>query len=97
MLERHSLQVPQGTRARINHTYRIDELTLITELLAKATLSEQQLIAIEKVAIRLVEEVRASRRKSTGIDSFLTEYSLSSDEGIALIPKLQIRVYRKRY
>ena len=85
MLERHSLQVPHGTRAKINHTYRIDEFTLINELLVKAALSETQLLAIEKIAIRLVEEVRAERRKSTGIDSFLTEYSLSSDEGIALM------------
>ena len=85
MLENHSLSVPQGTRAIINHTYRMDELTLVTELLVKAALSDTQLIAIETMAIQLVEQVRQERRKSTGIDSFLTEYSLSSDEGIALM------------
>ena len=85
MLERHSLQVPGGVRAKINHTYRMDELSIVRELIMHAELSQAELTAIKGVATRLVEQVRAGRRKSTGIDSFLTEYSLSSDEGIALM------------
>src|SRR3990167_6867563 len=85
MLERYSLQAPHGVRAKITHTYRMDELSMIQELIPHASLSQAQLVEIKKVATRLVEQVRLSRRKNTGIDSFLTEYSLSSDEGIALM------------
>ncbi len=85
MLERYSAQFPQGTRAQINKAYRIDELTLMTELIEKAALSSEQIVAIRNAATHLVEQVRAERKKSTGIDSFLTQYSLTSDEGIALM------------
>ena len=85
MLLRHSLPAQQGVRAKINHTYRMDELSLVRELIVYANLPEAQGMAIKEVATRLVEQVRVLRRKSTGIDSFLTEYSLSSDEGIALM------------
>ncbi len=85
MLERHLLQAPHGLRANINHTYRRDELILVQELIAHAELSQAQLASIKAMATSLVEQVRTLRRKSTGIDSFLTEYSLSSEEGIALM------------
>ncbi|WP_058481794.1 bifunctional proline dehydrogenase/L-glutamate gamma-semialdehyde dehydrogenase PutA [Legionella waltersii] len=85
MLEKHSVQVPQGVRAAINKAYRIDELSYITELCEKAALDVQQMKAIKSSATKLVESVRIERKKSTGIDSFLTEYALSSEEGIALM------------
>lgn len=85
MLERYSAQLPQGTRALINKAYRIDELTLMTGLIEKASLEDGLVVAIRNQAAQLVEQVRTERKKSTGIDSFLTEYSLSSDEGIALM------------
>lgn len=85
MLERYSSQPPQGTRAQINKAYRIDELTLMNELIPSAALSDEQIMAIRNQSTQLVEQVRYERKKSTGIDSFLTEYSLSSDEGIALM------------
>lgn len=85
MLERYSSQQLQGTRAQVNKAYRIDELTLMNELIASAALSDEQTKAIRNQATQLVEQVRYERKKSTGIDSFLTEYSLSSDEGIALM------------
>lgn len=85
MLERFSAQYPQGARALINKAYRIDELTIMTELIQHAALDNERAIAIRNQATQLVEQVRALRKKSTGIDSFLTEYALSSDEGIALM------------
>ncbi|CDZ79095.1 Bifunctional protein PutA [Legionella massiliensis] len=85
MLERYSAQLPQGVRAQINNAYRIDELTLMTMLIEKAAVESNQISAIRAKATELVEQVRSERRKSTGIDSFLTEYSLASDEGIALM------------
>jgi RHH-type transcriptional regulator, proline utilization regulon repressor / proline dehydrogenase / delta 1-pyrroline-5-carboxylate dehydrogenase len=85
MLEKQTIQLPEGIRAVINHAYRTDELSLITALCDKASVGQQQLVAIKNSATKLVESVRAERKKSTGIDSFLTEYALSSDEGIALM------------
>ncbi|MFJ1267576.1 bifunctional proline dehydrogenase/L-glutamate gamma-semialdehyde dehydrogenase PutA [Legionella lytica] len=85
MLEKQTIQLPEGVRAAINHAYRGDELSLITELCDKADLDASQLAAIKASATKLVESVRSDRKKSTGIDSFLTEYALSSEEGIALM------------
>lgn len=85
MLEKQSILLPQGLRAAINEAYRVDELSAVTELCDKALLEPQQLNAIKNSATKLVESVRKERKKSTGIDSFLTEYALSSDEGIALM------------
>lgn len=85
MLERFSAQLPQGDRAQINNAYRLDELSLMTMLIEKAALDNSQLNAICNQATGLVEQVRSERKKSTGIDSFLTEYSLASEEGIALM------------
>ncbi|MGQ3888267.1 bifunctional proline dehydrogenase/L-glutamate gamma-semialdehyde dehydrogenase PutA [Legionella sp. CNM-1927-20] len=85
MLERSNRHLPQGSRACINKAYRAREQTLVRELIDKAILSPETVKAIQNSAINLVEKVRAERKKSTGIDSFLTEYALSSDEGIALM------------
>ena len=83
MLEQYSIQRPQGDRARINEAYRIDEFKIMSELIEKASLNNEQNNAIRNKATQLVEQVRSERKKSTGIDSFLTQYSLSSEEGIA--------------
>lgn len=85
MLEKHTIAEPQGLRASINNAYRMDELSLITELCDKAGLPSSQTTSIKSRATKLVESMRSLRKKSTGIDSFLTEYSLSSEEGIALM------------
>ncbi len=85
MLEKKFINIPEGLRGSINQAYRVDELSLITELCEKAALSQIQLEAIRTNATRLVEAVRSGRKKNMGIDSFLTEYALSSDEGIALM------------
>lgn len=85
MLEKQTINLPEGLRAAINQAYRIDELSLITELCEKAVLGQQQMAGTKSSAMKLVEAVRMERKKSTGIDSFLTEYALSSDEGIALM------------
>ena len=85
MLDRHSLQFPQGIRAVINEAYRADELSSVKTLIESAVLNDDLTAAVRNLAMRLVETVRSERKKSTGIDSFLTEYALSSDEGIALM------------
>lgn len=85
MLVKHHIQGPEGLRAQINQAYRIDELSIISQLIEEAALSGQQLDGAREFATSLVKQVRYERKKSTGIDSFLTEYSLSSEEGIALM------------
>lgn len=84
MLDQNTLQSPQGLRLQINETYRIDELTWVMHLIKEASLEDHRLTSIREQATTLVEQVRA-RKKKPGIDSFLTEYSLSSEEGIALM------------
>ena len=85
MLDKETLQPPKGLRAVINEAYRAEELQVVTTLIESALLTEMQKASIRDLATRLVSHVRAARKKSTGIDSFLTEYALSSEEGIALM------------
>lgn len=85
MLDKQLLVPPQGLRAAINEAYRACELSSVTALIEQATLKDLQVCEVRNLATRLVEKVRSARKKTTGIDSFLTEYSLSSDEGIALM------------
>lgn len=85
MLEKQPILSPQGLRSAINKAYRIDEFSYVTELCEKAALDSQKMMAVKSSATKLVESVRTERKKSTGIDSFLTEYALSSEEGIALM------------
>lgn len=85
MLDKRILKSPQGLRAAINDAYRMDELRCVTALIEQASLNEMQLSNTRLLATRLVEQVRQERKKTTGIDSFLTEYALSSNEGIALM------------
>ncbi len=79
------LEPPKGLRAKINEAYRADEQTIVSAFITYATLNESMTTAVRNLAVRLVEQVRSERKKTTGIDSFLTEYALSSHEGIALM------------
>ena len=85
MLDKSSIQRPEGIRAIINSAYRAEELGQVTALIEYATFDEQFIEAVRHTAMGLVEQVRAARKKTMGIDSFLTEYALSSEEGIALM------------
>jgi RHH-type transcriptional regulator, proline utilization regulon repressor / proline dehydrogenase / delta 1-pyrroline-5-carboxylate dehydrogenase len=85
MLKQHNIECPNGLRESINKVYRADELTLMTQLCDVASLTPEQLRITKKQATVLVKWVRSQRKKSSGIDSFLSEYSLQSDEGIALM------------
>jgi RHH-type proline utilization regulon transcriptional repressor/proline dehydrogenase/delta 1-pyrroline-5-carboxylate dehydrogenase len=83
--ESMSVATPQALRQRLRDYHRIDEETLVEELIAKArfTASEQQ--GIRQRATPLVQTVRDQRLKSGGIDAFLTTYDLSSREGVVLM------------
>ena len=85
MLEQQKIEPPKGIRATINDAYRARELDSITMLLEQATLEKKQISSINQRATHLVEAVRETSKNSTGIDSFLAQYSLSTEEGIILM------------
>lgn len=72
-------------RENISNLYLKDEDSLVNDLLDLATLSCEQVSRIQRKARSMVVNVRKSRLRSGGIDAFLFEYDLSSDEGIALM------------
>lgn len=85
MLDSKPLKAPEGIRAAINAEYRAEELAVIEARIKEATLSDAGIQAIKAQATTLVEAVRKASKESSGIDSFLTEYSLSTEEGIVLM------------
>lgn len=85
MFDKTSLPIPVGVRAEINAAYRATEIDVVTNLIEKAELDAETSSNIQKLAIELVKNVRENKKKSVGVDSFLIEYPLSSEEGIALM------------
>ena len=63
----------------------IDETELVHSLIERARFDDAQLTEVEAIARRLVHAVRAGRRQSGGVDEFMHEYSLSSEEGVVLM------------
>ena len=72
-------------REFISQYYLMDENDLVIELLRAAKLPDSKIHNIQQTARRLVINVRKSRLRSGGLDAFLFEYDLSSEEGIALM------------
>ncbi len=72
-------------RQALDETYRQDETLTVERILKEATLSDSLLEKIQARAASLVEQVRVRRKKQGGIDAFMFQYDLSSDEGIALM------------
>lgn len=85
MLEKEFPKDADYLRLAINKEYRADEKSLVCDRIQQARLPEAQVTLIKKCATNLVEQVRQAGKKSLGIDSFLAEYALSSEEGIALM------------
>src|SRR3712207_3179084 len=72
-------------RRRITAAYREDETHCVQRLLAEAQMTPQEVTAAQDLARRLVTAVRAQRTGSTGVDALMQEFSLSSQEGVALM------------
>jgi len=72
-------------REAIGEALLADEDRLVAALIDKARFTDAQRKRIEAVAVRLVEAARAGRREYGGVDSFLAEYGLSSEEGVLLL------------
>src|SRR5712671_5535431 len=78
-----SLESPVG-RA-INRLWLADEDAVLRELLPLARLDDAARAAVTAEAIALVETVRAARVERSGMDAFLQEYDLGSQEGVILM------------
>ncbi|HUN11292.1 MAG TPA: proline dehydrogenase family protein, partial [Rhabdaerophilum sp.] len=71
-------------RDAIRRTGAIDETDLVSTLIAACGLSEAERGAISAKAADLVETVRSTARPGL-MESFLSEYGLATDEGVALM------------
>ena len=69
----------------ITDAYRRDEIEAVQDMLQRAQMSDEERRAASELARRLVTQVRASRTKASGVDALMHEFSLSSEEGIALM------------
>lgn len=69
----------------ISKYWLIEEKEAVTKLVDKAHMSSVQKAQVRERAYGLVEKVRKNRLKKSGIDAFMIEYDLSSDEGIVLM------------
>lgn len=81
----HELPKQNALRAAITQAYRQDEVSCVENLIKFASISDAKRHAISELAEKLVISVREQRLGKGGIDAFLYEYDLSSEEGIALL------------
>ncbi|QEY24238.1 bifunctional proline dehydrogenase/L-glutamate gamma-semialdehyde dehydrogenase PutA [Neisseria animalis] len=72
-------------RQAVTDAYRRDETEAVQDMLQQAQMSEDERLNADVLARRLVTQVRASRSKSSGVDALMHEFSLSSEEGVALM------------
>lgn len=72
-------------RHAITTAYRADETLSVQNLLKQAAFSDDTLKRIHDKAITLIEENLKQRKKQSGINGFLNQYDLSTQEGIALM------------
>ena len=75
----------QSLRAAISARLIADETSLVKELAAEALLNPEDRKRVADLAKVLVAAVRANRQAQGGIDAFMQEYSLSSEEGVVLM------------
>lgn len=71
-------------RRAITSAYRRDEAESLAPLIALATLEPSVRAQVQETAVRLAVFLRANARGS-GVEGLVQEYSLSSDEGVALM------------
>lgn len=74
-----------ATRSLINQAYRQDEERCVEHLLAQIELTTIERSKIKQFATDLVTKIRAKQQEKSGIQAFMQQYDLSSEEGIALM------------
>ncbi len=81
----HKLSPLSPVRNTIEEHYRVNEAQYMDFLIKEASIPDETVTLIANKASELVKHVRIEREKDSGIDSFMHQYSLSSEEGIALM------------
>ncbi|PZU10110.1 trifunctional transcriptional regulator/proline dehydrogenase/L-glutamate gamma-semialdehyde dehydrogenase [Sphingomonas sp.] len=79
-----AIRMPSPLREAITAAYRGDEPAALAPLIAAATLDEDGRAAVRTTARALVTALRAEQGDG-GVKGLLQEYSLSSQEGVALM------------
>ena len=72
-------------RRAITEHFRADEATCLQPLLEEARFSPDASQRIRQTAKKLVLAVRQSRKNQGGMDAFMDQYDLSTQEGVALM------------
>jgi RHH-type proline utilization regulon transcriptional repressor/proline dehydrogenase/delta 1-pyrroline-5-carboxylate dehydrogenase len=85
MIFDHPLPRPDRLRDEIADWHRRDETEVVDTLLDAAHLDRDSLTHIAERARALVMEVRRHRIGKGGVDAFMQEYELSSQEGVVLM------------
>src|SRR6185312_14646702 len=73
------------SRTAIGEALLAEEGPVVEALIAQARFGAEDRRNIETLALSLVKAARAGRRERGGVDSFLHEYGLSSEEGVLLL------------
>jgi RHH-type proline utilization regulon transcriptional repressor/proline dehydrogenase/delta 1-pyrroline-5-carboxylate dehydrogenase len=73
------------SRDEVAAYHLIDERRLMSGLLERATVKDDERHRIADVAQQLVNGARANRHKHSGIDAFMHEYGLTNEEGVILM------------
>ena len=77
---------PAPLRAAVRAHLRAEETPLAAALAAEARLPDpNDRATVDAQARTLVRAVRAARQNEGGVDKFMAEYALSSEEGVALM------------
>src|SRR5690606_2295445 len=79
-----SVQAQSVLRAKITAAYRRPETECLPQLISEATLPQSVTGPARDLARKLVETLRG-KSKSGGVEALIHEYSLSSQEGVALM------------
>ena len=72
-------------RDEISAHHLIEEARLVGMLIERAAYSDEEARRTAELARRLVGAVRDNRTRYGGVDAFMREYGLSSDEGVILL------------
>ena len=84
MIFTNKVSVKNELRTAINSAYRMDEGKCLEDLLEHAKLPPEQVRNIERRARELILKLRGKHHRGS-LDSFLLEFNLSNEEGVALM------------
>ena len=79
------MSAERSVAEQINRNYLGDEEAIVAALADRARLAPDQQRRIAAQAKQLVEGVRDNQKERSGLDAFLRQYDLSSQEGVILM------------